>query len=255
MDSSTQASLSITNSWSFSNSGPLSRWGHPTISSSVVPFSSRPQLFPVSGSFPRSQFFASGGQSIGVSASASVLPMNIQDLFPLGWTGWISLQSKGLSRVFSKCYFFGCLVVKNPQGWSLLPQKFCIPNKLMPLPGPLRKLLWDQLYSQKAPAGGTGRRSPYALQPSPQDMRNPKENAATPRTHSPGLISASQQLSGVFPLRQDPPSLLSPFRVLPFIWFINYSSCVAFYLEPFSTPSEILAPKAALRTKLIIKAY
>ena len=85
----------------YSNSCPLSWWCHPTISSSVVPFSSCFQSFPVSGSFPVSQFFASGGQSIEVSASASVLPMNIQDWFPLGWTGWISLQSKGLSRIFS----------------------------------------------------------------------------------------------------------------------------------------------------------
>ena len=85
----------------YSNSYPLSWWWHPTISSSVVPFSSRLQSFPALGSFPMSQFFASGGQIIGVSASASVLPMNIQDWFPLGWTGWISLQSKGLSRVFS----------------------------------------------------------------------------------------------------------------------------------------------------------
>ena len=77
-----------------SNSCPLSRWCHPTISSSVIPFSSRLQSFPVSASFPISQFFTSGGQSIGVSASTSVLPMNIQDWFPLGWTGWISLQSK-----------------------------------------------------------------------------------------------------------------------------------------------------------------
>ena len=84
-----------------SNSCPLSRWCHPTISSSVIPFSSCLQSFPASGSFPRSQFFASGGQSIGVSASTSVLPMNIQDWFPFGWTGWISLQSKGLSRAFS----------------------------------------------------------------------------------------------------------------------------------------------------------
>ena len=83
-----------------SNSCPLSRWCHSTISSSVIPFSFCLQSFPVSGSFPMSQFFTSGGQSIGVSASASVLPMNIQDWFPLGWTGWISLQSKGLSRVF-----------------------------------------------------------------------------------------------------------------------------------------------------------
>ena len=84
-----------------SNSPPLSRWCYPTILSSVVPFSSCPQSFPASGSFPMSQFFTSGGQSIGVSASTSVLPMNTQDWSPLGWTGWISLQSKGLSRVFS----------------------------------------------------------------------------------------------------------------------------------------------------------
>ena len=83
------------------NPCPSSRWCHPTISSSVVPFSSCPKSFPVSGSFPMSQLFASGGQSIGVSASSSVLPMNTQDWSPLGWTGWISLQSKGLSRVFS----------------------------------------------------------------------------------------------------------------------------------------------------------
>ena len=96
----------------YSNSCPSSQWCHPAISSSVSPFSSRLQSFPPSGSFPISQFFASGGQSIGVSASASVLPMNIQDWFPLGWIDWISLQSKGLSRVFSnttvqKHQFFG----------------------------------------------------------------------------------------------------------------------------------------------------
>ena len=85
----------------YSNSCSLSRWCHPVISSSVIPFSSRLPSFPASGSFQMNQFFASGGQSIGVSASASVLPINIQDWFPLGWTGWISLQSKGLSRVFS----------------------------------------------------------------------------------------------------------------------------------------------------------
>ena len=97
----------------YPNSCPLSRWCHPTISSSVVPFSSHLQSSPTSGSFNTSQFFTSGGQGIGVSASASVLPMNIQDLFPLGWTGWISLQSKGRSRVFSnttvqKHQFFRC---------------------------------------------------------------------------------------------------------------------------------------------------
>ena len=83
------------------NSCPLSRWCHPTISSSVIPLSSHFQSFPASGSFPMSQLFTSGGQSIGVSASASVLPKNIQDWFPLGWTGWISLLSKRLSRVSS----------------------------------------------------------------------------------------------------------------------------------------------------------
>jgi len=96
----------------YSNSCPSSRWCHPTISSSVIPFSSCLQSFPASVSFLISQFFASGGQSIGVSALASVLPMNIQNWFPLGLTGWISLQSKGLSRVFSsttvqKHQFFG----------------------------------------------------------------------------------------------------------------------------------------------------
>ena len=85
----------------YSNSFPLSQWCYPTISSSVVPFSSCLQSFPASRSFPTSQFIASGSKSIEVSASASVSPVNIQDWFPLGWTGWISLLSKGLSRVFS----------------------------------------------------------------------------------------------------------------------------------------------------------
>ena len=107
-----QASLSITTPGVHLNSCPLSRWCHPTISSSVVPFSSCPWSFPASGSFQISQHFASGGQSIGVSASISVLPMNTQDWFPLGWTGWTSLQFKELSRVFSnttvqKHQFFG----------------------------------------------------------------------------------------------------------------------------------------------------
>ena len=95
-----------------SNSCPLSQWCHPIISSSVIPFSSHLQSFPASGSFPVSQFFTSRGQRIGASASASVLPVNIQDWFPLGWTGLISLQSKGLWRLFSnttipKHQFFG----------------------------------------------------------------------------------------------------------------------------------------------------
>ena len=84
-----------------SNSCPSNRWCHPTISSSVVPFSSCPQSLPGSESFPMSQFFTWGGQSTGVATLASFLPKNTQDWSPLGWTGWISLQSKGLSRVFS----------------------------------------------------------------------------------------------------------------------------------------------------------
>ena len=95
----------------YPNSRPLSRWCHPTISSSVIPFSSCPQSFPASGSFQMGQHFASSGQSIAVSASTSVLPMNTQDWSPLEWTSWISLQSMGLSRVFNitvqKHQFFG----------------------------------------------------------------------------------------------------------------------------------------------------
>ena len=85
----------------YPNSCPLSRWCHPTISSSVIPFSSHLQSFPATGSFPMSQLFTSGDQNFGVSASTSGPPMNTQDLSPLEWTGWISLLSKGLSRVFS----------------------------------------------------------------------------------------------------------------------------------------------------------
>ena len=100
----------------YPHSCPLSQWCHPTISSSVIPFSSCPQeegrIFPSIGCFQMSQLFASGDQSIGVSTSTSVLPMSTQDWSPLGWTGWVSLQSKGLSRVFSnttvqKHQFFG----------------------------------------------------------------------------------------------------------------------------------------------------
>ena len=99
-----QASLSITNTQSLLKLMSIDDghvWCHPTISSSVIPFASHLQSFPASGSFPVCQLFSSGGQRAGVSASASVLPMTTQDRFPLGWTGWISLQSKGLSRVFS----------------------------------------------------------------------------------------------------------------------------------------------------------
>ena len=114
-----KASLSITSPGACSNSRPLSQWCHPTISSSAVPFSSCLQSFPASGYFPMSQFFPSGGQSTGASELASVLPMNIQDWFPLGWTGLITSLSKGLSRVFSnttvhKHQFFS----PQPSLWS-----------------------------------------------------------------------------------------------------------------------------------------
>ena len=121
----------------YSNSCPLSRWCHPAISSSVVPFSSCPQSLPASGSFPMSQLFTWGGQSIGISASASVLPMNTQDWSPSGWTGWISLQFKGLTRVscnttVQKHQFFGTQLysqsnshihtwpLEKPEPWLLL---------------------------------------------------------------------------------------------------------------------------------------
>ena len=111
--------------WVHPNLCPLCQWCHPTISSSVVPFSSCPQSLPASGSFQMSQLFASGGQSIGASASASVLPMNIQDWFPVVLAGLISLQSKGLSRVFSNTtvqmhQFFGAQLLKSLMRWMKL---------------------------------------------------------------------------------------------------------------------------------------
>ena len=106
----------------YSNVCPLRWWCHPTVSSSVVPFSSCPQSFPASGSFQMSQLFTSGGQSIGVSASISVLLMNTQDWSSLGWTGWISLQSKGFSRVFSKPQFKS-INQKGPQGKEIWFEK------------------------------------------------------------------------------------------------------------------------------------
>ena len=108
-----------------SDSRPSSQWCHPAISSSVVPFSSCPQSLSASGSFPVSQLFAWGGQSIGVSSSASVLPMNTQDWSSLGWTDWISLQSKGLSGVFSNS------TVQNPQG-ALAQMHACVCAGLVP---------------------------------------------------------------------------------------------------------------------------
>ena len=118
----------------YSNSCPLSRWCHPAISSSVVPFSSCPQSFPASGSFQMSQFFTSGGQNISVSASASVLPMNIQDWLPLGWISWISLQSKGPSRIFSnttvqKHQFFGTQPSSQRHDKSLAPFLALVPSQ------------------------------------------------------------------------------------------------------------------------------
>ena len=128
----------------YSNSYPLSWWWHPTISFSVVPFSSCPQSLPASGSFPMSCFFASGGQSIVVSASASVLPMNVQDWFPIGLTGWISLKAKGLSRVFSnttvqkhqQCSAFLIVQLSHPYmttGKTVALTRRTYVDKMMPL--------------------------------------------------------------------------------------------------------------------------
>ena len=135
-----------------SNSSPSSHWCHPTISSSVIPFSSHSQFFPASGSFQMSQLFASGGQNIGAAASASVLPINIQDWFPLGLTGLISLQSKGLSRVFSnttvrKHQFFGAQLSlwfnSHIHTWQ---QKKIIDLTRWTFVGKLMSLLFNMLY-------------------------------------------------------------------------------------------------------------
>ena len=140
-----------------SNACPSSQWCYPTISSSVVPFSSCPQSFPESGSFPLSQFFPSGSQSIGASALASVLPMNIQDWFPLGLTGWISLQTKGLSRVFSnttdqKHQFFGAQLSLQSNShirtWLLTLTRWTFVSKVMSLL--FNMLSWSQLFFQGA---------------------------------------------------------------------------------------------------------
>ena len=122
----------------YSNLCPSSQWCHPTISSSVIPFSSCLQSFPASGSFPVRQFFTSGGQTIGVSASASILPVNIQDWFPLGLTGWISLLSKGLSRILSnttvqKHQFFSAQLSLNRRPCDTL-EGACWPGGIGPQP-------------------------------------------------------------------------------------------------------------------------
>ena len=137
-----------------SNSYPLSLWCHPTISSSVIPFSCL-QSFPASGSFSVNQLFSSGGQSIGASASESVLPMNIQDWFPLELIGWISLQSKGLSRIFSNP------TVQKHQLFSLLSVSR-VKIKIWLRPTPSHTFTWSllsaqQLISQRIPFVGSCR--------------------------------------------------------------------------------------------------
>ena len=129
----------------YRNSCPLSAWWHPTISSAVIPFFSHLQSFPASGFFQISQLFVSGGQSIGVSASTSVLPMNIQDWFPFGRTGWNSLQSKGLSRVFSnttlqKHQFFSVQLSLYTKANRVLPRE-CTSHSKLPLPTTQEKSL------------------------------------------------------------------------------------------------------------------
>ena len=130
----------------YSNSCPLGRWCHPTISSSVVPFSSPLQSFPASGAFQMSQLFASGGRSTGVSASASVLPMNTQDWSALGWTGWISVQSKGLARVFSSIsamlVYGALLLLPCPHICSLYLCKYCLNRYLWNLKNGVNEFIY-----------------------------------------------------------------------------------------------------------------
>ena len=130
----------------YSNSCPLSRWCHPTISSSIAPFFPCPQPFPASGSFPVSQLFASDGQGTGASASASVLPMNIQDWFPLGWTGWISLQSKGSQESSATPEFktVNSLVLSFLYGPSLTSRK-AIALTIQTFVGKVMSLLFNML--------------------------------------------------------------------------------------------------------------
>ena len=132
----------------YSNSCPFSQWCHPTISSSVTRFSSCPQSFPASGSFLISQLFASGGQNIGASASASLFPMNIQGWFSLGLTGLISLLSKGLSRVFSNTI----VQKKRSSEWTILPQKSLPGSQAVQLSGhtfPWHSGMWSQVGLRK----------------------------------------------------------------------------------------------------------
>ena len=135
----------------YSNSCPLSWWCHPAISSPVIPFSSCPQSLPASGSFPTSQLFAWGGQSTGASASASVLQMNTQDWSPLGWTGWISLQSKGLSRVFSNTTVQKASIVRHSAFFTVqLSHPYMTTGKTMALTrrtfvGKVMSLLFNML--------------------------------------------------------------------------------------------------------------
>jgi len=135
-----------------SDSHTWSQWCHPAISSSVVPFSSCPQSLPASESFPMSQLFAWGGQSIGVSALASFLPMNTQGWSPSEWTGWTSLQSKGLSRVFGK-YLINCQLLS-----TILMLIKILWNQYWPVFGEETEAQWDGQLSQKPPAGQQGTR-------------------------------------------------------------------------------------------------
>ena len=135
----------------YSNPCPSSRWCHPTISSSVVPFSSCPQSLPASGSFPMSQLFTWGGQSIRVSASASFLPMNTQDWSSLGWTGWFSLQSMGLSRVFSnttvqKHQFFGAQLSSQSNSHIHTEANKNLHRELYSILWPIWKRIWKKGY-------------------------------------------------------------------------------------------------------------
>ena len=171
-----------------SNSCPSSRWCSPAISSSGVPFPSCLQSLPASGSFPVSQLFTSGGQSIGVSASASVLPINTQDWSPLGWTGWISLQSKGLSRVFSnttvqKHQFFGAHLSSQSNSHIHIVAKLLSRVRLFATP-------WTVAY-QASQSMEFSRQEYWSGVPltSPGDLPNPGIKPRSPTLQADALLS------------------------------------------------------------------
>ena len=185
------------------NSYPLCQWCHPTISSSVVPFSSHLQSFPASRSYQMNQFFTSNGQRIGVSASTSVLPMNIQDWSPLGWTGWISLQSKGLSRVFSNTtvqkheFFCAQLIVQLSHPYMTSGKTMALTRQTFV--GKVMSLLFNMLSRLVITFIPRSRRLliSWLQSPSAGILEPPKINSVTVSTVSPSICHEVMRLDAV----------------------------------------------------------